>query len=219
MELIKIMEEKRHYRSFLEEKQRKKREEEEKELRNIKKEAEVWKFINKKRGRGQRIEGEIDPEGWRAYFKNLLEGVELEEGRGRQRKEDRGREKEEDSIQEEEIREVVRKMKRRKAAGVDGIPMEAWKFAERNLWNSLVRLLKQIWEDGEIPEDWRKGIVVPIHKKGDPGLPSNYRGISLLCTAYKIYAELIRRRLEREVERREGLPETDGFQKRKVNRE
>jgi len=73
----------------------------------------------------------------------------------------------------------------------------------------------QIWEEGEIPEDWRKGIIVPIHKKGDhPGLPSNYRRVSLLCTVYKIYTELIRGRLEREVERRKGLPETQmGFRR------
>jgi len=111
---------------------------------------------------------------------------------------------------------VMRKMKRRKAAGVDGIPMEAWRFAERGLWNCLVKLLRQIWEEGEIPEDWRKGIVVPIYKKGDPGLPSNYRGVSLLCTAYKIYTELIRRRLEREVKRRKGIPDTQmGFRRGK----
>jgi len=116
-----------------------------------------------------------------------LEGVELEEGRGRQGKEDRDREKEEESIQEEEIREVVRKMKRRKAAGVDGILMEAWKFAGRNLWNILVRLLRQIWEEGEIPEDWRKEIVVPIDKKGDPSLPSNRGDLSLSCAWHTRY--------------------------------
>jgi len=218
-ELAEIMKEKRKYRNFLEEKQKKRREEEEKELRNIKKEVEVWKFINnfinKKRGKGPRIEGEIDAEGWREHFKKLLEGEDREKGKEGLVKEEGDKEMEEDSIQEEEIREVVRKMKRRKAADVDGIPMEAWRFAERGLWNYLVKLLRQIWEEGEIPDDWRKGIVVPIYKKGDPGLPSNYRGVSLLCTAYKIYTELIRRRrLEKEVKRRKGIPETQmGFRR------
>jgi len=39
---------------------------------------------------------------------------------------------------------VIRRVKKKKAAGVDEIPMEAWKFAGRNLWNNLVRLLRQI---------------------------------------------------------------------------
>ena len=29
---------------------------------------------------------------------------------------------------------------------------------------------------GEYPEAWSKGIIVPIHKKGDIDNPSNYRG-------------------------------------------
>jgi len=151
MNLAKVMEEKRLYKSFLEKKQKKKREEEEKELPNIKKEAEVWKFINKKRGREGRTKEEINPERWRTHFKNLLEGVEVEEGRKRQIEDVGNKEEEEESIQEEEIREVVRKMKKRKAAGVDGIPMEAWKFAGRSLWNGLVRLMRQVWKEGEIP--------------------------------------------------------------------
>jgi len=173
MNLARVMEEKRLYKGFLEKKQRRKREEEEEKLKNIKKEAEVWKYINKKRGRDGRIEGEIEPEKWRTHFKKLLDGVEPEERRKRQREYVGNNEEEEDNIQEEEIREVVRKMKKRKAAGVDGIPMEAWKFAGRGLWNGLVSLMRQVWKEGEIPEDWRKGIVVPMYKKEDPNVLSN----------------------------------------------
>jgi len=60
----------------------------------------------------------------RTYFKELLERVELEKGKKEETMRRRDMEKEEDNIQEEEIREVKR-MKRRKAAGADGIPIEA----------------------------------------------------------------------------------------------
>lgn len=43
-------------------------------------------------------------------------------------------------------------------------------------------------------------MVTPIYKKGEQERTGNYRGISLLCTAYKVYAEVLRRRLEEEME-------------------
>lgn len=98
-------------------------------------------------------------------------------------------------------------MKRRKAAGVDGIPMEAWKFAGERLWRRVVELMRRIWREDTIPQDWRNGIIVPLHKRGDKERAENYRGITLLCTAYKIYAEILRKRLEKEIELKGMLPE------------
>ena len=43
-----------------------------------------------------------------------------------------------------------------------------------------------IWKVKEWPEDWKEGIICPIYKKGKKA--SNYRGVTLMCTAYKIYA-------------------------------
>jgi len=37
-----------------------------------------------------------------------------------------------------------------------------------------------------LPEEWKESIFVPISKKGDKADYSNYRGISLLPTTYKI---------------------------------
>jgi len=51
------------------------------------------------------------------------------------------------------------------------------------------------WIYGDIPEEWRTVIVIPIHKKGDRNNPDNYRGISLLNTGYKIYSKIIAKRL------------------------
>lgn len=53
-------------------------------------------------------------------------------------------------------------------------------------------------------------MVVLIFKKGDPEEMENYRGISLLCTAYKIYAEILRARLEEESHKGKWIPESQG---------
>lgn len=59
-------------------------------------------------------------------------------------------------------------------------------------------------------------IIVPLYKRGEQEKIENYRNISLLCTAYKIYAEKIRMRLEIEVEEKGIISESQaGFRKGK----
>ena len=51
-----------------------------------------------------------------------------------------------------------------------------------------------------LPEQWKESIVVPIYKKGEKINCSNYRGISLLLTSYKILSNIILGRLTPYVE-------------------
>jgi len=56
-------------------------------------------------------------------------------------------------IEEEEIRTALRRMKLKKAGGIDGIPIEAWRYARGELWTRLVDLLSTIWRKGTISKD------------------------------------------------------------------
>jgi hypothetical protein len=52
-----------------------------------------------------------------------------------------------------------------------------------------------IWNKEELPHQWKESTVVPIHKNGDKTDCSNYRGISLLSTSYKIFLNILLSRL------------------------
>lgn len=137
----------------------------------------------------------------------LLEGEEKsEEGRKETQQEEEEDKREEAGLEEEELRKMVGNMRKKKAAGIDGIPMEVWKFAG-GVWKKLVKLINRIWKERTILEDWKTSIVVPSYKKGNQEEAINYRDTSLVCSAYKIYTEVIRRRLENEVERKKLLSE------------
>jgi len=57
-------------------------------------------------------------------------------------------------------------------------------------------------------------VITPIYKKGDTSDVRNYKGVTLLCTAYKIYAAILAEKLRKEIERKGSLPETQaGFRK------
>jgi hypothetical protein len=51
-------------------------------------------------------------------------------------------------------------------------------------------LILEVWKKEEMPEDWKKGKLRPIHKKGDILECKFYRGISLLNRAYKVLSNV-----------------------------
>ncbi|XP_020285268.1 golgin subfamily A member 6-like protein 6 [Pseudomyrmex gracilis] len=223
------IEQKKSLRLHLDKKRKEKRDEEEKTLKKLRTESEVWNFINKKRKRREWKEANINLEVWRRHFMKLLGGEEKkreEEETDEVVRENRGEEKQPEELEqreepreepiEEEIIKVVRKAKMKKAAGIDGIPMEAWRYGGEAVKKGLTEMIEEVWKRMKIPEEWRKSIVVPIYKRGNQEQAENYRRISLLCTAYKIYAEIIREKLEKEVEEKDLLPESQaGFRKEK----
>jgi len=53
-------------------------------------------------------------------------------------------------------------------------------------------VIKQVWQTGVIPPDWKKEIILPIYKgKGSPKDCKNLGGISLLSTSGKMFATVL----------------------------
>ena len=89
---------------------------------------------------------------------------------------------------QEELDSVLRKIKNRKAAGLDEIPPEVWKT--RQFDDILLRHCNAVYNQNPI-DRWMKGCILPFPKKGDLGLAKNYRGITLTSIAAKIYNALL----------------------------
>lgn len=92
-------------------------------------------------------------------------------------------------------------MKSGKAPGVDGISVELFKYATTAVQKRLLNLLNKICQEGEMPEDFTKALVVSIFKKGDLSKVENYREISLLGAAYKILAKMVAKKLTESAEK------------------
>ena len=57
--------------------------------------------------------------------------------------------------------------------------------------SQVLNLFNAILYCGKYPMAWRIAMLVPLHKKGDASIPSNYRGIALLSTLSKFFALMI----------------------------
>ena len=43
----------------------------------------------------------------------------------------------------------------------------------------MYELVRQIWVEERIPEEWKETIIVPVYKRGDGDRCENYRGMKL----------------------------------------
>jgi len=94
-----------------------------------------------------------------------------------------------------EVTHVIQCLKEHKVAGTNQIVAEFLKKGGETLWRRIHHLVKLIWTQHKIPEDWSIAIIHPIHKKGDKLECSNYRAITLLNVTYKVLSGILYNRL------------------------
>ena len=104
-------------------------------------------------------------------------------------------------IQEDEVVAAIERMKTGKAPGIDNVTVEELRAAIKGEGLKVIHsLFQSVWETEEVPRDWRRSIVIPIHKKQDKLDCSNYRGITLLCHTGKFFSSIILQRLRKRTE-------------------
>jgi hypothetical protein len=68
------------------------------------------------------------------------------------------------------------------------------------LKDNVLALLNHIWQSRRIPKDWEVGLVINVHEKGNANNCGNFRGITLLSTVSKLYANILRYKLNKYTE-------------------
>ena len=102
----------------------------------------------------------------------------------------------------QETMKAIKSLKAGKAAGPDGIPPEALKADIKTSTDMLHPLLVKIWETETVPEEWRKGMLVKLPKKGDLSSCNNWRGIMLLSIPGKVLSRIMLERLKATLDKR-----------------
>lgn len=95
-----------------------------------------------------------------------------------------------------EVQIAIAALKNNKAPGSDDVvTAELLKNGGSFIASTLLSLCNAIMSGADPPWQWTTNKIVPIPKKGDISLMTNYRGISLMSTGAKIYNRLLLNRL------------------------
>jgi hypothetical protein len=115
-------------------------------------------------------------------------------------------------VMKSEVQKALWEIAGNKATGVDELPIELIKIAVEVAITALTALCQQIWESNVWPQEWRRSLFLPLPKKGDLRLCSNYRAIALIPHASKIMLRIIQGRLATYIKRKIS-EEQVGFRK------
>lgn len=120
-----------------------------------------------------------------------------------------------EGINRKEVEKVMARLKSGKAAGIDGVIAEMLKFGGEVIADWMFWICDLAWRSGEVPEEWREAVIVPLYKgKGCRNDCNSYRGISLLSVPGKVYGRVLTERLI-EVTKEKVSEEQGGFRKGK----
>ena len=92
---------------------------------------------------------------------------------------------------QDDIAKIIPNLDSGKAHDHDNISIRMLKICGSAMYQPLAIIFKQCVDTGIFPSEWKKGNIVPIHKKGDKQTLKNYRPVSLLPICGKILERLM----------------------------
>lgn len=129
-------------------------------------EKKFREIVNQNRKRREGIDENIRREDWIEHFTKQLGGTEIEIGEEGERTEEVTKEELEkggkrdvdcsritEEITGEEIEVAIRKLKKKKAAGPDGIGNETWIYGMKKLRGKMKEILNEMWKGGKIAKE------------------------------------------------------------------
>ena len=96
-------------------------------------------------------------------------------------------------VKVDEVEKLLANLTHGKSAGPDGIPPQILSVAAKELALPLTLLFQLSIDTGQLPLEWKKANVSPIHKKGSRTMPNNYRPVSLTSVVCKVLEKIVRK--------------------------
>ena len=95
------------------------------------------------------------------------------------------------TFSKDDIAKLIQNLDSNNGHGHDQISIRMLRLCSNSTGKPLEIIFNRCLETSTFPNDWKKGNVVPVFKKGDKQILKNYRPISLLPVCGKIFEKLI----------------------------
>ena len=97
---------------------------------------------------------------------------------------------------EEFVAETIERLNKRKSPGPDGILNRILALSADLIKKPLTHVINLSMSNGTFPEQLKLAHVIPLYKKGEPFLCTNYRPISLLSCFHKLFEKFMKFNLQ-----------------------
>ena len=84
----------------------------------------------------------------------------------------------------------------KKARGGDGIPVELSQVLKDDAVKVLHSICQQIWKTQQWPQDWERSVFIPIPKKGNAKVGSNYCTVAFISHPSNVMLKILQARLQ-----------------------
>lgn len=94
-----------------------------------------------------------------------------------------------------EIYNIIHSLKDTAAVGADEVPTKLLKYCAEELCLPISQMINMCFSLGIFPEDLKRTVIKPVHKKGNKNDITNYRPIALISIIAKIFEKALLNRI------------------------
>ena len=95
------------------------------------------------------------------------------------------------TITTEAVEDILVSLNVNKAAGPDEVENRVLKECAEELAPKLQQIFRKSIDDGEVPMQWKKAHIVPIHKGGSKATMGNFRPVALTSAISKVMEKIV----------------------------